>query len=83
MQKDKHPQYQDVVFEDSSTGHRFIIGTTLQTKEKTQHEGKEYPLYRLSVSSYSHPFFVGKDKLVDAEGLVEKFNRKYKVGGNK
>ena len=80
MQKDKHPPYQDVVFEDSSTGHRFVIGTTLQTKEKTKHEGKEYPFYRLSVSSYSHPFFVGKDKLVDAEGRVDKFTKKYKRG---
>lgn len=78
MQKDKHPPYQEVVFEDSSTGHRFVIGTTLQPKEKTQHNGKEYPLYRLSVSSYSHPFFVGKNQLVDAEGRVDKFTKKYK-----
>lgn len=80
MQKDKHPPYQEVVFEDSSTGHRFIIGTTLQTKEKIQHQGKEYPLCRLSVSSYSHPLFVGKDKLVDAEGRVDKFTKKYQRG---
>ena len=77
MQKDKHPPYQDVVFEDSSTGHRFVIGTTLQTKEKTQFNGKEYPLYRLSISSYSHPYFVGKNQLVDAEGRVDKFTKKY------
>ena len=77
MQKDKHPPYQEVVFEDSSTGQRFVIGSTLQTKEKTQHEGKEYPLCRLSVSSYSHPFFVGKNQLVDAEGRVDKFTKKY------
>lgn len=77
MQKDKHPQYQDVVFEDSSTGSRFVIGSTLVTKEKTMHEGKEYPLYRLSVSSLSHPFFNGKSQLVDAEGRVDKFTKKY------
>lgn len=77
MQKDKHPPYQEVVFEDSSTGHRFVIGSTLQTKETTQFNGKEYPLYRLSVSSYSHPFFVGKNQLVDAEGRVDKFTKKY------
>lgn len=78
MQKDKHPPYQEVLFEDSSTGHRFVIGTTLQTKEKAQHEGKEYPLCRLSISAYSHPFFVGKNQLVDAEGRVDKFTKKYK-----
>lgn len=80
MQKDKHPPYQEVVFEDSSTGHRFVIGTTLQPKEKTQFNGKEYPLCRLSVSSYSHPLFVGKNTLVDAEGRVEKFRKKFKMG---
>lgn len=77
MQKDKHPKYQDVVFEDSSTGNRFVIGSTLLTKETIMHEGKEYPLCRLSVSSYSHPFFNGKSQLVDAEGRVDKFTKKY------
>lgn len=78
MQKEKHPKYQEVVFEDSSTGSRFIIGTTLQPKETTIFEGKEYPLYRLSVSSYSHPFFNGKNQLVDAEGRIDKYMKKYK-----
>ena len=82
MQKQKHPQYQEVVFEDSSTGNRFVIGTTLQPKETTTFEGKEYPLYRLSVSSYSHPFFNGKNQLVDAEGRIDKFTKKYGKSAN-
>jgi large subunit ribosomal protein L31 len=77
MQKNKHPAYQEVLFEDSSTGHKFVIGSTLQPKEKGTFNGKEYPLYKLSVSSYSHPFFVGKNQLVDAEGRVDKFTKKY------
>jgi large subunit ribosomal protein L31 len=78
MKKDKHPQYQEVLFEDTSTGKRFIIGSTIQTKDKMKHEGKEYPFYRLSISSYSHPYFVGKNAIVDAEGRVDKFQKKYK-----
>lgn len=77
MKQDTHPKYQDVVFEDSSTGQKFIIGTTLQPKETTMFEGKEYPLYRLSVSSRSHPFFTGSNTLVDSEGRVDKFKKRY------
>lgn len=77
MKEKTHPQYQEVVFEDSSTGHKFLVGSTLQPKEKTTFHGKEYPLYRLSTSSYSHPLFSGKNQLVDAEGRVDKFQKKY------
>lgn len=77
MKENIHPKYQDVVFEDSSTGQKFIIGTTLQPKETTMFEGKEYPLYKLSVSSRSHPFFTGSNTLVDSEGRVDKFRKRY------
>lgn len=77
MKRNTHPEYQDVVFEDSSTGKRFICGTTLKTKETTTFEGKEYPLCRVSVSSSSHPFFTGSKALVDAEGRVDKFKKRY------
>lgn len=77
MKKNTHPEYQEIVFEDSSTGHRFIIGSTLKTKEKTQFNGKEYPLHRVSVSSSSHPFYTGSKALVDSEGRVDKFKKRY------
>lgn len=77
MQDKKHPPYQEVLFEDSSTGSKFIIGSTLQTKEKIKHEGKEYPLYRVAVSSASHPFFTKATQFMDAEGRVDKFTKKY------
>lgn len=83
MKKNTHPSYQEVVFEDSSTGHRFVCGTTLQPKEKTTFEGKEYPLYRLSISSSSHPFFTKTKQFVDAEGRVDKFNRRYSTNNSK
>ena len=77
MKDKKHPPYQEVLFEDSSTGSKFIIGSTLQPKEKTMHEGKEYPLYRVPVSSASHPFFTKATQFMDAEGRVDKFTKKY------
>jgi len=83
MKQNTHPEYQEVVFEDSSTGHRFICGTTLKTKEKTVFEGKEYPLYRVSTSSSSHPFFTGSNKYVDSEGRVDKFKKRYSTKNSK
>lgn len=77
MKENTHPEYQEVVYEDSQTKKRFIIGTTLQPKERTMFEGKEYPLYRLSVSCHSHPLFTGNNTLVDAEGRVDKFRKRY------
>jgi large subunit ribosomal protein L31 len=77
MNNKKHPAYHEVLFEDSSTGSKFIIGSTLQPKEKTTHEGKEYPLCRVSVSSASHPFFTKATQFMDTEGRVQKFTNKY------
>lgn len=77
MKDKKHPPYQEVLFEDSSTGSKFIIGSTLQPKEKIKYEGKEYPHYRVSVSSASHPFFTKASQFMDTEGRVDKFTKKY------
>lgn len=77
MKKNTHPKYQQVLFVDSSTGHKFVTGSTLQPKEKDVFEGKEYPVYKVSVSSASHPFFTGSKGLVDAEGRVDKFKKRY------
>jgi large subunit ribosomal protein L31 len=77
MKKKGHPPYQDVLFVDSSTNFKFICGTTLQPKEKEVYEGKEYPVYRVPVSSASHPFFTKSSGLVDSEGRVDKFNKRY------
>lgn len=77
MKNKKHPPYQEVLFEDSSTGSKFIIGSTLQPKEKVKYEGKEYPHYRVPVSSASHPFFTKATQFMDTEGRVDKFTKKY------
>lgn len=77
MKKTIHPKYQEVLFVDSTTDHKFVCGSTLDPKEKGTFKGKEYPLYRLSTSSSSHPFFTGSKQLVDAEGRVDKFKKRY------
>ena len=81
MKKDIHPEYRDVVFKDISTDWAFKSKSTIKTKDTiTWEDGNEYPLVKLEVSSNSHPFFTGKQKLLDTAGRVDKFYSKY---GNK
>ncbi len=77
MKKQGHPEYQDILFVDSSTGFKFVCGSTLKPKEKEMYEGKEYPVYRVPVSSSSHPFFTKSKQLIDSEGRVDKFRKRY------
>ncbi len=83
MKKNIHPKYQKVLFVDSSTGYRFVCGSSLQTKQTEKFEGVEYPVYHLSTSSASHPFFTGSKALVDSEGRVDKFKKRYTAAQNK
>jgi large subunit ribosomal protein L31 len=75
MKKDLHPQdYRPVVFEDLNNGAKFLIPSTAKTTETTKwKDGKEYPLIKVHISSASHPFFTGQEKLVDIEGRVDRF----------
>lgn len=77
MKKNVHPQYQEVLFVDSTSGKRWVCRSALQPKNKETFEGKEYPVEPLSISSYSHPLFTGKTGFVDTEGRVDKFNKRY------
>ena len=83
MKENIHPQYQKVLFVDTSTGHKYLCGTTLKTDEKEVFEGKEYPVCRIAISSSSHPFFAGGKQLVDTEGRVDKFNKRYQAAQQK
>lgn len=83
MKKNIHPKYQDVLFVDSTTNYKFVCGSTLQPKETEVFNGKEYPVYRLSTSSASHPFFTGSKTLVDAQGRVDKFKKRYATSSQK
>ena len=83
MKKNIHPKYRTVLFVDSATGYKFLCGSALETEEREVFEGKEYPVHRMSVSSSSHPFFTGSKALVDAEGRVDKFRKRYSGEQNK
>jgi len=75
MKKDIHPQnYREVIFTDTSSGQRFLISSTVETDKKDKwDDGKEYPMKEIEISSASHPFYTGKDTVVDTAGRVEKF----------
>ena len=78
MKKGIHPNYREVVFQDISTGFTFLTRSTVKSKETTVwNDGKKYPLVKVEVSSQSHPFYTGKQKIVDTAGRVDRFRRKY------
>jgi large subunit ribosomal protein L31 len=66
-----------VVFLDAEADFRILTRSTIKTKDTIEHEGKEYPLVKLEISSASHPFFTGTEKFVDTAGRVERFNKKF------
>lgn len=78
MKKDIHPEYRPVVFQDASVDFAFLTRSTIATKETIKWEdGNEYPLVRVDVSSQSHPFYTGKQNILDTAGRVDRFRRKY------
>jgi large subunit ribosomal protein L31 len=80
MKPDIHPNYRFVVFKDIATGHMYLTRSSLETKATVKYtDGKEYPLYEAEISAASHPFYTGKQQLVDIAGRVERFNKKYGV----
>lgn len=79
MKQGIHPNsYRLVVFKDMSNGHAFLCRSTAPSKETIVFEdGNEYPVIKLEISNTSHPFFTGKNVLVDTAGRIDKFNKKY------
>lgn len=75
MKTDIHPDnYRLVIFKDNSSGERFLLGSTINTtKTDTWTDGKEYPTSSVEVSSASHPFYTGQEKIMDTAGRVERF----------
>ena len=79
MKKDIHPDYGFVVFKDIASDFQILTRSTKRSEEKVKWEdGNEYPMINIEISSASHPFFTGKQKLLDTEGRIEKFKKKYK-----
>jgi large subunit ribosomal protein L31 len=78
MKKDIHPNYDFVVFNDIASDFKFLTRSTVKSNETIKWEdGKEYPVVNVEISSASHPFYTGKQKLLDTAGRIEKFRRKY------
>jgi large subunit ribosomal protein L31 len=84
MKQGIHPTYEFVVFQDTSTHYSFLTRSTKRATGETVkwEDGSEYPLVKVEISSASHPFFTGKQKLVDSEGRIEKFKRRYQATAN-
>jgi large subunit ribosomal protein L31 len=81
MKADIHPKYQFVVFKDIATGKMFLTKSTIETRQTIKYnDGQDYPMHEVEISSASHPFFTGKQQLVDTAGRVERFNKKYNIG---
>lgn len=79
MKNDIHPEnYRLVVFKDMSNGFQFLTKSCVETKETiTYDDGNDYPVYKLEISSASHPFYTGKMNFVDTAGRIDKFNKRY------
>lgn len=86
MKTDIHPEnYRLVIFHDNASGERFLIGSTIETTETDKwSDGTEYPIAFVDISSASHPFYTGQEKVMDSAGRVEKFKaRTAKAGARK
>ena len=85
MKTDIHPNnYRLVIFHDDSSEERFLIGSTVETTETDKWtDGNEYPMKRVDVSSASHPFYTGQEKVMDTAGRVERFKARASKAGKK
>ena len=78
MKPNIHPPSQAVVFQDLSSDFSFLTRSTMSSKETVKWEdGEEYPLIKIDISSKSHPFYTGKNKVLDPGGRVDKFRKRY------
>ncbi len=78
MKKDIHPNYRPVVFQDISSDFAFLTRSTVNTSDTIQWEdGQEYPLVKVEISSASHPFYTGKQRVLSSGGRVDQFRRRY------
>ncbi len=77
MKKDIHPEnFRPVIFADVTSGEQFLIGSAIKTSEKGKFDGKEYDLFKVEISSASHPFYTGKETVLDTAGRVDKFKKR-------
>ncbi len=78
MKADIHPAYNAVVFRDLASGEAFLTRSTVSSDKTIEWEdGNTYPVVDVEISSASHPFYTGKQRIMDSAGRVEKFNQRY------
>ena len=77
MKKDIHPAYHKVLFVDSATGDEWVSRSTLSSRETREIDGEQIPIVKLEISSFSHPFWTGKLRELDADGKIDRFRRRY------
>ncbi|HEY8153333.1 MAG TPA: type B 50S ribosomal protein L31 [Myxococcota bacterium] len=77
MKPEIHPDYHKVLFVDSATGKEWVTRSTLTSKETKVVDGEELPVVKLEISSYSHPFWTGKLRVLDSDGKIDRFKRRY------
>jgi len=77
MKANIHPEYRQVVFRDRSADLVFRTGSTIATDKTIEFDGATYPLVDVEISSASHPLWSGRERVVDTEGRVERFQRRY------
>ena len=81
MKTDIHPDYQAIVFRDLASGETFLTRSTLTSDKTIELDGETYPVIDVEISSASHPFYTGKQRIMDSAGRVEKFKNRYKGFG--
>ena len=81
MQTSIHPDYRQVVFRNREAGLTYRTGSTLTSGQTIKFEGATYPLIDVQISSATHPFWSGTSRVIDTEGRVERFNRRYRKEG--
>ncbi len=81
MQTEIHPEYNAIVFRDLASGETFLTRSTLTSEKTIELDGSTYPVIDVEISSASHPFYTGKQRILDSAGRVEKFNQRFKGFG--
>ena len=81
MKSDIHPEYNAIVFRDLASGETFLTRSTLSSDKTIELDGATYPVIDVEISSTSHPFYTGKQRILDSAGRVEKFNQRFKGFG--
>ena len=77
MKEGIHPEYHKVLYVDSATGEEWVSRSTMTSKETREVDGEEIPVIKLEISSVSHPFWTGKMRSLDADGKIDRFNKRW------